>query len=305
MWLEQSKIILSKFILAPNPIDGSADGSLAGPTTGSGSGSGAQQATPAAKVPFTIVIPAYNEERRLPTSIRDIRAFFANIQDPFEVLVMVEKSKDRTVELSRIAAEGDPRIQVIDNQVQRGKGYAVKSGMLRAKGEIVFFTDADLSTPLAEIIAFLQHFRENPATDVAIGSRRHNESQILKRQNLFRQSLGRGFNKLVQMISVRGIKDTQCGFKAFRATACREIFSRQTIDGFAFDVEILMLAQKLGYKIDVLPVRWVNSSDSKVRIFIDPLKMFIDLLRIRWIVQKTVRAKPLSPITSPSHQSLS
>lgn len=254
----------------------------------------------ATSIPFTIVIPAYNEENRLPTSIRDIRSFFATINEPFEVLVVVEKSKDRTVELSTEAAKGDDRIQIIDNQVQKGKGYAVRSGMLRARGEIVFFTDADLSTPLSEILHFLGHFRDHPETDVVIGSRRHAQSQIIKRQNIIRQQLGRGFNKLVQAISVKGIKDTQCGFKAFRAAACREIFSRQTIDGFAFDVEILMLAQKLGYKIDVLPVRWVNSEDSKVRIFIDPLKMFLDLLRIRRIVRKTMRAKPLSQATPQS-----
>jgi len=256
----------------------------------------------APRIPFTIVIPAYNEEKRLPTSIRDIRAFFAALKEPFEILVIVEKSKDRTVELTTDAAKGDDRIQIIDNQVQRGKGYAVKSGMLRARGDVVFFTDADLSTPLSEILNFLVHFKEHPETDIVIGSRRHAQSQIIKRQNIVRQQLGRGFNKLVQAISVKGIKDTQCGFKAFRKDACREIFSRQTIDGFAFDVEILMLAQKLGYKIDVLPVRWVNSEDSKVRILIDPLKMFLDLLKIHRIVQKTVREKPLSKAKSPSRK---
>lgn len=255
-----------------------------------------------ASVPFTIVVPAYNEERRLPTSIRDIRAFFSGINDPFEVLVVIEKSKDRTVELARAAAEGEGRIQVIDNQVHRGKGFAVKSGMLRAKGEIVFFTDADLSTPLAEILQFMAHFKAHPETDVLIGSRSHAKSQVIKRQSLFRQTLGRTFNKLVQLISVRGIEDTQCGFKAFRAEACREVFSRQTLDGFAFDVEVLMLAQRLGYKIGVLPVRWINSPDSKVRILIDPFKMLWDLLKVRLIVRRTIRARPLSPKAPPSRQ---
>jgi dolichyl-phosphate beta-glucosyltransferase len=257
------------------------------------------------RVPFSLIVPAYNEERRLPAAIRDIRAFFSGINEQFEVLIVVEKSKDRTVELAREAAYGEPRIQVIDNQVHRGKGYAVKSGMLRAKGEIVFFTDADLSTPLAEILTFLAHFIGHPETDVVIGSRSHAKSQVIKRQSLFRQTLGRTFNKLVQLISVPGIEDTQCGFKAFRATACREVFNRQTLNGFAFDVEILMLAQRLGYKIEVLPVRWINSPDSKVRIFIDPFKMLWDLLKIRLIVRKTIRAQPLSPVSSPSQKSLS
>ena len=246
-------------------------------------------------VPFSLVIPAYNEERRLPTSIRDIRAFFSGITDQFEVLIMVEKSTDRTVEVATEAARGEPRIEVVDNKVQRGKGYAVRTGMLRARGDIVFFMDADLSTPLAEVLVFLAHFAQNPSTDMVIGSRRHAESKIVKRQSLFRQSLGRAFNKFVKLLSVKGIDDTQCGFKAFRAKPSREIFSRQTINGFAFDVEMLMIAEELGYKIDVLPVRWVNSPDSKVRILIDPLKMLWDLVRIRRIVQRTIREKPLFP----------
>lgn len=248
----------------------------------------------ATPIAVSLVIPAYREERRLPTSIRDIRAFFAAFPLPVEVLVMVEKSPDRTLELGQSTAAGEDRIQVVDNQVQRGKGYAVKSGMLRAQGEIIFFMDADLSTPLAEIFAFLTHFAEHPETDAIIGSRAHAKSQIIKRQSLFRQSLGRTFNRFVQFFGVRGIEDTQCGFKAFRREAAREVFSRQTLDGFAFDVEVLMLAEDMGYKIDVLPVRWVNSPDSKVRIWIDPLKMLWDLIRTRRIVRKTLRERPLA-----------
>ncbi len=241
---------------------------------------------------FSLVIPAYNEERRLPTSIRDVKAFFKAVQTPFEVLVIVEKSSDRTVELATEAAKGDPRIQVIDNQVHCGKGYAVKSGMLRAKGDFIFFTDADLSTPLAEILTFLSAFADRPKTDILIGSRAHAKSDIIKKQNWFRQSLGRTFNKFVQFFGVRGIEDTQCGFKAFRREAAHEIFSRQTLTGFAFDVEVLILAELMNYKVEVLPVRWINSADSKVRILIDPIKMLWDLIRIRRIVRKTLRSKP-------------
>ena len=247
------------------------------------------------KIPFTLVVPAYNEERRLPTSIRDIRSFFGNYKGAFEVLVMVEKSKDRTVELGRAAAEGESRIEIVDNEVQRGKGYAVRCGMLRAKGDIVFFMDADLSTPLSEVLKFLQHFNENPDTGVAIGSRAHSDSQILKKQSWFRRNLGRTFNKFVMIFGVKGVKDTQCGFKAFRRKAAQEIFKRQTINGFAFDVEVLLLARRLGFHIEVLPVKWVNSPDSKVRILIDPLKMLWDLIRIRLIVRRTLRAQPPAP----------
>jgi dolichyl-phosphate beta-glucosyltransferase len=291
---------------------------------------------------FSIIVPAYNEERRLPVSLRDMRSFFgppplsaafapalaptapplpaaaapsaarASAQalaggsplvegappverlaaPDFEALAVIELSRDRTLELAREATAGDPRFQAIDNKVHRGKGYAVRCGMLRARGDIVFFMDADLSTPLAEVLAFLAHFAAHPETDVLIGSRALAKSKVLKKQTWIRQNMGRVFNRFVQVFGIKGITDTQCGFKAFRAGPCREIFSRSTIDGFAFDVEALVLAEKLGYRIDVLPVRWVNSPDSKVRIWIDPLKMLRDLIRIRWIVRRTLRAKP-------------
>lgn len=244
---------------------------------------------------LSLVIPAYNEERRLPASLVDVKTFFTKMPIPLEVIVIVETSSDRTLEKAREVTGNDPRFQIVDNQVHKGKGYAVKSGMLRARGEIVFFMDADLSTPLSEVIKFLGHFADHPETDVIIGSRADAKSQVMKRQSWFRQTLGRGFNKFVQLFGIRGIKDTQCGFKAFRARACKEVFSRQTLNGFAFDVEALLLAQKMGFKIDVLPVRWVNSADSKVRIFIDPLKMLFDLLRTRHLVRKTLRARPLAP----------
>ncbi|MES2963492.1 MAG: dolichyl-phosphate beta-glucosyltransferase [Bdellovibrionota bacterium] len=247
------------------------------------------------KPQLSLVIPAYNEERRLPASLVDVKTFFTKMPIPLEVLVMVETSSDKTLEKAREVTRDDPRFQIVDNKVHKGKGFAVKSGMLKARGEIVFFMDADLSTPLSEIIKFLGHFMDHPEAEVVIGSRADAKSQVMKRQSLFRQSLGRGFNKFVQFFGIRGIKDTQCGFKAFRARACREVFSRQTLNGFAFDVEVLLLAEKMGFKIDVLPVRWVNSADSKVRILIDPLKMLWDLLRIRRRVRRTLRARPLSP----------
>ena len=246
-------------------------------------------------MPITIVVPAYKEEKRLPPSIRDIKSFFKGLNMPVEVLVVVEKSPDRTVEKAREAAGDEKWIQVIDNEVQRGKGYAVKSGMLKATGDIVFFMDADLSTPLSEVLNFLAHFAEHPETDVIIGSRSEAKSQVIKKQSWFRQSLGRGFNKFVQFFGVKGIVDTQCGFKAFRAPAAKDVFSRQTLNGFAFDVEVLMLAQMMNYKIDVRPVKWINDEDSKVRILIDPFKMLWDLIQIRRIVKRTLRERPHAP----------
>ncbi len=248
---------------------------------------------------LSIVIPAYNEERRLPGTIRDVRSFFARFPQ-VEVIVVVEKSTDRTVELAKEAAGGDPMIQIVANDVQRGKGYAVKCGMLRARGQFVFFMDADLSTPLAEVLKFLAEFQAQPEVDILIGSRAEAKSQIIKKQSWVRRNMGRSFNRFVQVFGVEGIKDTQCGFKAFRKRAVEPVFSRQTLNGFAFDVEILVLAQMMGFKIQTIPVRWVNSPDSKVRIWLDPFKMLIDLIRIKRLARRTLRARPLEPL-SDSH----
>lgn len=257
---------------------------------------------------LSLVIPAYNEQRRLPQSLRDIASFFkfqpqnrsgagsgaeSNSESNIEILVVIEKSKDNTLELARKETEKFPAFKVVDNVVHRGKGFAVRSGMLKAEGDIVLFMDADLSTPLSEVYRFLAYLQDHPETDVLIGSRADAKSQIVKKQSWFRRNLGRGFNKFVFFFGIRGIKDTQCGFKAFRKSAAKEIFSRATLDGFAFDVEVLMLARELGYTIDVMPVRWINSEDSKVRVLIDPLKMLWDLIRIRRIVRKTLRSRPM------------
>ena len=244
---------------------------------------------------LSLVIPAYNEERRLPAVCWTSKRFsvgFRQSRSRFSPSV-----KNPLIERSKWPAPVWRAIQkftVIDNLVHRGKGFAVRTGMLRARGEIVFFMDADLSTPLSEILKFLAYFGEHPEAAVVIGSRRDPESSIVKRQNLFRQQLGRAFNYFVKIFGVAGIKDTQCGFKAFRADACTQIFSRATIDGFAFDVEALALAQAMGYRVDVRPVVWVNSADSKVRVLIDPLKMLWDLIRIKRRVRRALRLKPFA-----------
>ncbi len=247
---------------------------------------------------LSIVIPAYNEERRLPDTIRNLKSFFGRADGTvagLEIIVVIEKSSDRSAEFARTEIAGNPMFTVIENDVQRGKGYAVKTGMLRARGEVVFFMDADLSTPLAETFKFVAEFSINPDTDIIIGSRAEAQSQIIKKQTWLRRNMGRGFNRFVQAFGVSGIRDTQCGFKAFRKRAVEPIFSRQTIDGFAFDVELLVLAEAMGFKVTTVPVRWVNSADSKVRIWIDPLLMLIDLLRIRRIVRQSLKARPHDP----------
>jgi dolichyl-phosphate beta-glucosyltransferase len=201
---------------------------------------------------LSIVIPAYNEERRIERSLQDLISFFGSFGAGVEILLVIEKSTDTTVEIARHMVGTNPAFKVIANDVQKGKGFAVRTGMLQARGQIVFFMDLDLSTPLAEVLKFLAHFQEHPEIDVLIGSRQHPESQILKRQNPIRNRMGKTFNLFVQWMAIKGITDTQCGFKAFRAKCVAPIFSRQTIDGFSFDVEVLLLAQGLGYQAEAM-----------------------------------------------------
>ncbi len=207
-----------------------------------------------------------------------------------EVLIVVEQSMDATFDIAARFAAGEAGFHAIDNGVQRGKGHAVRSGMLRARGETVFHMDADLSVPLAEVPAFLRRFEECASVHVLAGDRQHARSRITRRQSGVRERMGQAFNRLLQCFALADLRDTQCGFKAFRRKACREIFRRQTLDGFAFDVEVLLLARRLGYRIESMPVEWINSEESKVRILRDSVAMLRDALRIRRLVDGSLRA---------------
>jgi dolichyl-phosphate beta-glucosyltransferase len=248
------------------------------------------QGTPEPRL--SIVIPAYNEAHRLPASLGKVVEFCGGLAFPHEILVVVEKSTDGTLELAMRAVSKQANFHVIDNQVQRGKGYAVRSGMLRARGAHVFYMDADLSVPLPEILKFLDYFVRNPPVDVLIGNRKHAQSEIVVRQNVLRRKMGECFNGILQALTRIELRDTQCGFKAFRRDAAREIFTRQKLDGFAFDVEVLLLAERLGFKCADLPVQWINSPESKVSIVRDSLKMLLDTLRVRRLVARTLRESP-------------
>jgi dolichyl-phosphate beta-glucosyltransferase len=228
----------------------------------------------------TIVIPAYNEEKRLPASIARLKTFLDKQELRFEVIIVAEKSADGTAAAAKEAAKNDKRFKIIQNKVHRGKGYAVKQGVLRAKGDYVFFMDADLSTHLSAVKRFINYFQSHPSVSLVIGSREHVKSNVVLPQNFLRRSMGRVFNVVVRMFIYQGTRDTQCGFKAFRRPAAMQLFKLQQIDGFAFDVEILFLAKKLGYKTAVLPVVWKNSADSKVAIFGGSLEMLKDLYKI-------------------------
>jgi len=249
----------------------------------------------------SIIIPAYNEARRLPQSLGALREFLGAgpsssgkvSPGSYEVLIVVEHGTDGTLELAREATAEQANFHVIDNRVHRGKGYAVRSGMRLAKGAVVFYMDADLSVPLEEIGAFLAHFEAHPEDAVLVGSRQHAQSRIERRQSPLREMMGKMFNRVLRSLALVPLRDTQCGFKAFRADAARQIFALQTIDGFAFDVEVILLAQALRYPIAELPVRWLNSPESKVHIVRDSLGMLMDALTVRRRVGRILRYRDM------------
>jgi dolichyl-phosphate beta-glucosyltransferase len=237
---------------------------------------------------ISLVVPAYREERRISASIDRIHEFFKRYPVPIEVLITIENSPDRSLELARQAAEGIEFIKVTDNEVHRGKGYAVKSGILRAQGDFVFYTDLDLATPLAEIFYFMKIFVENPELDIVIGKRIRDADQ-----SALRKLMGKTFHGLVEwMVGLPGEWDTQCGFKGFKCQAAQNLFQRETIDGFSFDIELLMLAQRQNHRIKSQYVHWFNDGDSTVNPILDPIKMFLDLLRVNKIVKQSLEERP-------------
>lgn len=236
----------------------------------------------------SIVVPAYAEERRVGAAVRGLRDLAAGFPRLGEVLIVVEKSPDRTAEVARQAADGDPLVRVIERPVQRGKGAAVRAGMLQAAGEIIFFMDTDLSVPLRHVPVFVAWLDDNPGADAVIGNRRHAQSRITRRQHPLREAAGRCFNSVVRACGLSVSRDTQCGFKAFRRTAAREIFSRSRIDGFSFDTEILLLAAALGLRVDDLPVEWINDDDTRFRPVRDGWRSFADLLKVKRLVREAM-----------------
>lgn len=226
---------------------------------------------------LSIVIPVYNEEKRIPDTLKKIIEFFKNQKINYEILVVNDGSKDKTVEVCK--PYENERIKVIDYKPNQGKGYAVRKGMLNAGGDIAVFSDADLSTPIEEIDKFLPYFKQG--FDIVIGSRALKESNIKIHQPVYREWMGRVFNLFVQRFAIKGIKDTQCGFKAFTQNAAKKVFGLQQLNRFSFDVEALYIANKLGFRIKEVPVTWINDEASKVSAIKDSIKMFKDILKIK------------------------
>jgi len=234
----------------------------------------------AADLALSFVIPAYQEGGRIAATLEAALSYLAEQALAGEVVVVDDGSTDDTAAAVAEYAESHPMVRLLRNEANRGKGYSVRRGMLEARGETVLFSDADGSTPFEETEKLLAAL-DGRGADVAIGSRELPGSDLARPQPWHRRAMGGVFRNLVRLLVVGGFRDTQCGFKAFRRQAAQDVFRRQTLDGFAFDVEVLFIARRLGYRVVEVPVRWLDSVPSRVRMMSDPLRMLLDLARIR------------------------
>jgi len=226
---------------------------------------------------LTIIIPAYNEERRLRHTLPQVVEFVGSQPYQAEILVVENGSTDRTAEVVEEFAAKSPCIRLLRSK-EAGKGRAIKLGMLQARGEYGFICDADLAMPISELPKFLPP--QQNGFQIAIGSR---EAMGAVRYNEpgYRHLMGRVYNSLIKIMAVSGFEDTQCGFKCFHKSVIADLFSHQTIEGFGFDVELLYVAQKRGYRVVEVPIDWYYQSESKVRPIQDTIGMIQDLIKVR------------------------
>ncbi len=233
---------------------------------------------------LSVIVPAFDEARRIVRSLRAITDYLERRPFPSEVIVVDDGSRDETARLVQAFADAwrseHVSVRLLRNERNLGKGYSVRRGFLNARGEIVLFTDADLSAPIAEVERLLQLI-EAEGADVAFGSRGLDRRFIQKPPTRARQWAGRIFNLLVRLLTGLPFKDTQCGFKAYRRAPLLPIFQHQRIHGFGFDVEILYLARKCGLRLRETPVLWAHAEGTKVRLLRDAWRMALDLMRIR------------------------
>ncbi len=229
---------------------------------------------------LSIVIAAYNEERRIGESLVRIDKYLKARNGDAEIIVVDDGSTDHT---SQVVAEYKSEInnlKIIRYPVNRGKGYALRQGVLLAAGELILLTDADLSTPIEEL-SRLEACIANDKYDIVIGSRGLESSEIIEKQPWWRQGMGEIFNRIVRFVVLDGFSDTQCGFKLFTRETAKNLFEHARVDRFAYDVEILFLALRQGYRVLELPVKWINSPGSKVHPVSDSIRMLFDLCKIR------------------------
>ncbi len=229
---------------------------------------------------LTIVVPAYNEAARIEGTLSRLFAWRAQRDPTIEIVVVDDGSRDDTVGVAGRAGQGEAHFRIEALGRNRGKGAAVRQGVQLATRDWVLFSDADLSTPIEELDKLMAAIAQG--ADIAIASRDTKGSLLDRRQPAYREAMGRTFNTLVRALAVPGIADTQCGFKLFSAPAARRCFGRMTIERFAFDVEVLYIARRLGYRIAEVGVRWVNDDRSTVSPVRDAARMLSDVARIRW-----------------------
>jgi dolichyl-phosphate beta-glucosyltransferase len=234
-------------------------------------------------VKYSIVIPAYNESERIVATLDKVLAYIATQADfagKTEVIVVNDGSRDNTAEIVKGYAAKNPAVRLAENPGNRGKGYSVRNGMMRATGDIRLFSDADLSSPISEAPKLIAAIAAG--NDVAIGSRWLDSRTQTERQSFFRQLIGRLFNLLLRAFLGIREKDTQCGFKAFTSRASEAIFPRQLIERWGFDPELIYLARRSGFKIAEVPVAWAHDERSKLNPIKDGFKMGMEILRVRW-----------------------
>jgi len=231
--------------------------------------------------PFiSVVIPGFNEEKRLPLTIERMINFNASYGYSLEVMIVDDGSTDSTAALSMKYANNHNFIKYLRaGNENKGKGFAVKTGVMAASGDYILICDADMSTPIEEVDKLIKWIDEG--FDLVIGSRALNGSEIKVAQPWYRTYMGKIFNRIVRSLVIDGIKDTQCGFKLIKKDVAKQLFNKISLYGFSFDVELLFIAKKVGFKIKEVPIVWENDPESKVRMFADSLVMVFDLIKIR------------------------
>ena len=237
------------------------------------------QKTLGEQVDVSVIIPAYNEQWRLPTTLIEVITYFEERACPYEIVVVDDGSKDDTASLVKKFEKIRPGVRLIRVPTNQGKGYAVKTGMVNARGKRLLMADADGSAPIAELEKLEQAL--NQGADIAIGSRAMFSSDTKVQTDFFHKIRGRVFNWLVNFVLLPGIADTQCGFKLFTLDAAKFLFSHQRSKRYSFDVELLYIALRAGFKTTEVPVNWKNAPGSKVSPILDPLRMLRDLFVFR------------------------
>ena len=231
-------------------------------------------------ITHSIVIPAYNEAKRLEATLDRVLAYVAEQTWNAEVLVINDGSRDSTREIVLRRAAHNPALRLVDNPGNRGKGYSVRNGVMQAHGEFILFTDADLASPIEEGQKLLAALVDG--ADIAIGSRWLDKTLQIRPQPLYRRALGRIFNLVLRIVLGMNYKDTQCGFKAFTRRAAEGVFPLQIIERWGFDPEILFLARRQGLRVKEVSVKWAHQENTKISPIRDGVRMFTELLTIRW-----------------------